>query len=89
MYYVVTPTEDKEDELSEPWNQVFHVRTVHRRIKEEPILQPSVRGEVFILYSTFTFSDHSFIHWQFCTVNYLKWFNIDFDNLHKLPKYIR
>jgi hypothetical protein len=40
----VTPTEDKEDELSEPWNQVFHVRTVHRRIKEEPILQPSVRG---------------------------------------------
>ena len=45
MYVVPSGETDKDLELSEPWNQVFHIRTVHRRIKEEPILHPSVRGE--------------------------------------------
>ena len=42
----VSPVDGPEgEELREPWNQVFHIRTVHKHVQEEPLLPPSVRGE--------------------------------------------
>ena len=34
------------EELKEPWNQVFHIRTVHKQIQEEPLLPLSARSEL-------------------------------------------
>jgi len=43
----VSPVHGPEgEELKEPWNQVFHIRTVHKQIQEEPLLPLSARSEL-------------------------------------------
>ena len=41
----VSPVDGPEgEELKEPWNQVFHIRTVYKQLQDEPLLNSNYKS---------------------------------------------